>query len=258
MMFIKPSKPDSKDLLALDQKQAMIDSANSFSDRASTAQRLWRAKNTSLYSRLRGNLTKAQTPSTFCHYCEHSEESAIEHIYPKSYYPEKTFKWQNYVLACYRCNSTYKKDKFAVLFAKTNGEYDILPLVTEPPAGSKPLFIDPRTEKPMEFIRLDLQTGIFIPDFNLDRTGQLRAEYTIDTLKLNRNDLPRIRRNQFHTYYRSLKKYVNYTSEKEKRAQKADILNDPYPTVWAEMQRQHQIMTVLTPLFKAAPEALKW
>jgi uncharacterized protein (TIGR02646 family) len=258
MMHIKPVKPVASDLLALDQKQNTINAFQNHSDRVAEAQSLWRKKNVALFSRLRSGLAAAQKPRTFCQYCEQSEESAIEHIYPKAYYPERTFFWTNYLLACTRCNSTYKRDKFAVFFSDSKGKVDIVTLTTAPPPQSKPVFIDPRSEKPLDYIRLDLQTGFFIPDITFDLTSPsfIRADYTIDALALNRNDLPRCRRNQFLIYCQKLDAYISATQGK--RAIRADILDDPHPTVWAEMKRQHSLIPKLKTLFTAAPEALNW
>ena len=46
----------------------------------------------------------------YCSYCERSMDLHIEHIKPKSQYPELECEWDNLLLACKNCNST-KGDK---------------------------------------------------------------------------------------------------------------------------------------------------
>ncbi len=47
-----------------------------------------------------------------CMYCEESMATAIEHMRPRSSYPEATFVWENYLLACSTCNSKFKRDRY--------------------------------------------------------------------------------------------------------------------------------------------------
>jgi uncharacterized protein (TIGR02646 family) len=48
-----------------------------------------------------------------CAYCESSitviTYGQIEHFYPKSAYPDKTFAWDNLLLSCDKCNNTHHK-----------------------------------------------------------------------------------------------------------------------------------------------------
>lgn len=64
-----------------------------------------------------------------CAYCEsklqHIHHGDVEHIYPKSLAPEKTFEWQNLTLACEICNQN-KSNKDPLL------EYIIDPYQTDP------------------------------------------------------------------------------------------------------------------------------
>ena len=46
-----------------------------------------------------------------CGYCEDSDGDEIEHIKPRDLYPEKTFAWENYLLACGQCNRS-KSSRF--------------------------------------------------------------------------------------------------------------------------------------------------
>ncbi len=55
-----------------------------------------------------------------CGYCEDSMADEVEHIWPKSLYPERVFSWQNYLYACGPCNGP-KNNDFKV-FAHETGE----------------------------------------------------------------------------------------------------------------------------------------
>ena len=46
----------------------------------------------------------------YCSYCERPGDLAVEHIEPKSLYPERLLDWLNYLLACNNCNGI-KTDK---------------------------------------------------------------------------------------------------------------------------------------------------
>jgi uncharacterized protein (TIGR02646 family) len=46
----------------------------------------------------------------YCSYCERSTDLAVEHLEPKSKYPERETEWANFLLGCNNCNAT-KKDK---------------------------------------------------------------------------------------------------------------------------------------------------
>ena len=95
-----------------------------------------------------------------------------------------------------------------------------------------------------------------LPDIDRERT-----DFTIDTLKLNRDVLLQARATAFGSYRARLHEYV---SMREAGATEGiDRLVDslkamPHATVWAEMKRQHSFMPDLAELFSRAPEALDW
>lgn len=69
-----------------------------------------------------------------CAYCESEITSVtyghIEHYYPKSKYPAKTFSWGNLLLACPRCNDKeHKGDEFPL---KRQGGPIVNPCVDDP------------------------------------------------------------------------------------------------------------------------------
>ena len=68
-----------------------------------------------------------------CAYCEskltHVSYGEIEHFYPKSAYPDKTFTWENLLLSCSICNNTNHKGVKFPLDEQNN------PLLIDPTDG---------------------------------------------------------------------------------------------------------------------------
>lgn len=59
------------------------------------------------------NAVKSFSTKNKCVYCEkfvEDKEGDIEHYYPKSLYPSRTFRWENMFWACQNCNRFGKKD----------------------------------------------------------------------------------------------------------------------------------------------------
>ena len=104
-----------------------------------------------------------EASSDKCMYCESKvsaiDHAEIEHIKPKSKYPELTYTWENLGYVCSKCNNA-KRD-----------QYD----------ENTPL-IDPYTEDPEVHLRA-------CHAFLYERRGSERGELTIATVKLNRPEL---------------------------------------------------------------------
>ncbi len=110
---------------------------------------------------------------TRCMYCEDSLGTDIDHFWPKAKYPNRTFVWENHLLACSYCNSNVKRDCF--------------PLDTE----GAPLLIDPTVDDPAEHLTLTPSTGKYRP-----RQRSPKGSESIDVFGLNaRPELVKGRRN---------------------------------------------------------------
>lgn len=204
-----------------------------------------------------------------CMYCEDAPADEVEHVRPKALYPDLVFAWRNYVYACGPCNGP-KSSRFAVFSHRTQMEVDVTRprgAPVQPPEPGHPLLIDPRSEDPLDLLRLDLRgTFLFQPAHPSGNLAYRRAEYTIDVLNLNgqqgRDYLPRARSAAYHSFHSNLCRYLQLrkagaSSEKLDRYRQA-IVNTNHRTVWVEMQRQHEQHPELRPLFRAADEALDW
>ena len=131
-----------------------------------------------------------------------------------------------------------------------------------PPLSGDPALVDPRFEDPLQFLELEpINTFWFLPKYGLPFADSRRARYTIDLLKLNREALTAARRNTYDdnrarlTEYREIRNAGADDAELERF--KTRFLCRPHPTVWREMQRQHELPD-LKGLFRDVPEALAW
>ena len=249
----------------LNEYQKQVDAAGSYADRVTSAKTWFSRRNkrsNPTFRRVRESLTRMCSGAQRCVYCEDSVGDEVEHIEPKDLYPCLVFVWTNYVYACGRCNGG-KSNKFAVVSG------DRLVDVTRPRGGpvvppepGAPAFLNPRVEDPLGFLDLDLEdTFMVLARDELLDIDRERTEFTIETLKLNRDVLLQARRTAFGSYRARLHEYLDMreiaTAEELDRL--ADSLKAmPHVTVWAEMKRQHSFVPDLDELFSRAPEALHW
>ncbi len=297
----------SKDLTADEQKvlqdlQANIDIQTSFESKVGKAKDLWSAKSSKTapierkeaFETIKAKLIDMCVSVKICNYCEHNEATDIEHLYPKSHFPERTFEWENYILACGTCNTHHKSDNFAVFNPiNSTNKYNLIGAVRGKPTVQPPtddgLLIDIRNENPLEYLWLDLTTGIFVCHYELllNTREYLKADYTLELLALNERDgLSKARRTAVGDYCNRLEKYVkakkaknfeqleaaisgisplidktvDFVIEQEKllAAIKNDIFTYQHPTVWRELVRQKANFPKINSLFLEAPEAINW
>ncbi len=133
-------------------------------DPKAEATRLWRTKSAKAWEDVRQKLDAMCSGADRCMYCEDSSGYHIEHFYPKAAYPERAFKWENYLYACPHCNSNEKRDRFPT-----------------DPQGS-PLLIDPTVDEPFESLDFFPSTGKY-------RARDNRGEASIEVFGLNRSKL---------------------------------------------------------------------
>lgn len=97
-----------------------------------------------------------------CAYCEILVPKDIEHFFPKSKFPDRMFRWDNFLRACKNCN-TEKLDTFT------------------------PLLLDPCSDEPTKFFTWDLESGMPLPD--LDPKRRRRAKKTVTMFHLDNQQL---------------------------------------------------------------------
>jgi len=247
--------------------QGSVDEQDGYAAQVEFAKSSWSRKPAALFGPLKELLAGMCTGNRRCAYCEDSFADEIEHMRPKDLYPQETYAWANYVLACGPCNGP-KNNRFAVLDAA--GELlDVSrkkgsPVVA-PPAGDRAL-LDPRVEDPVEFLWLDFRTGRYVPASGNEGTIEFkRACYTIDVLRLNaRDDLVRGRRSAVRGFHSRLADWVAKHAEwdqERRRSFVTDFREERYRGVWERMKRHAPATPSLhdtAELLAAAPEAHTW
>jgi uncharacterized protein (TIGR02646 family) len=285
--------------LQLDKFQQRNATELDFTEKVKKTIALWDSKSGSVQGKLafkeiKTTLLRICKGVELCAYCESNEATDIEHLRPKSLFPEDAFSWINYVLACKNCNTTFKSDKSAIFNPIGSAIFlDITPnksnKIKVKPANNDTLFINPRIENPTRLILLDLveKTFLYIPKKEEGTRDFLKADYTINTiLKLNnRVALVESRKSAFIDFQNLLRNYiavgiaqthdeleaatgdfpqVNFSTPlivEKKRIQnhiKNALKTHSQPTVWLEMKRQRAKLPQTSLLFKKAPESLKW
>ena len=250
----------------LQEYQKKVNQAGSYADQVAAGKRLFGNYNrpeNSTFSEVRKQLTIMCTGAQRCVYCTDSVGDEIEHVKPKDLYPEEVFRWPNYVYACGICNGR-KSNKFSVI--NRNKIVDVTrprgsPI--KPPISGEPVFVNPRLEDPLDYMMMDL-IGTFwlLPRMGIGQLGTKRAEFTIETLDLNRELLLHARRDAFQGFLSRLSDYGtkrnNGASNIELDRLRDSLLTLPHLFVWEEMKKRRADFPQISELFSAVPEALKW
>lgn len=132
-----------------------------------------------------------------CMYCESVIGTVsyphIEHYYPKSVFPDKTFDWNNLGLCCQICN-TNKKDYF-------DPAYPI---------------VNPYQDNPEDYF-------VFLGSMVLQKPGEMRGENTATKLKLNRGELLEQRCAAITNISHLIERYITETDPQKKAILKRNI-----------------------------------
>lgn len=266
MLYLKNKPLTAKAASLLAQYQKAVDDKPTFPEKVKEGKdgfSKYNKKTNAAFKVVRENLAEMSGGTVRCNYCEDSNANQVEHIYPKNFYPEKCFVWENYCYACGPCNQP-KSDLFAVFENATGTEVNLknLPKNTAPPAGQA-LLVDPRADQPLDYLFLDTQSTFRFVPFKEDVKDKRRAEYTIEILGLNsRNHLVRARQVAFGNYKARLFEYVTKKEAGGTVAQLEPLIEslkgEHHQTVWHEMIRQRSLHPELDDLFNRAPEALTW
>lgn len=252
----------------LTKYQREIDEIRDYAERVKQAKDRFKTRNAgknATFQVVRDTLSAMCSGARRCMYCEDSCADEIEHVKPKDLYPESVFVWKNYLYACGPCNGP-KNNKYAVISRGRGELVDVTrkagdPVV--PPIQGDPALLDPRSENPLDFLELDLvETFLFLPRPNADARADLRAKYTIETLRLNRDLLLVAREEAYGSYRARLSEYIQFRDSGAPQDSLVLLIsalrNMGHPTVWWEMKRQRDLIDELHYLFATAPEALNW
>lgn len=249
--------------------QADVDEEASYAERVATAKRLFAQRNTKsnpVFAAVKVALDAMCSGARRCAYCEDSMADEVEHVRPKDLYPEVVFSWANYVYACGPCNGP-KGNHFAVLITDSAEPVEVARKpkdLVRPPLEGDAALIDPRVEDATALMLLDLRdTFRFSPIARKGTREHARATYTISTLHLNdRDSLTEARKQAYIDYVNFVRRYQYDRDHKASSASLdwlvAMLKRRQHPTVWREMQRQHDKLPELRGLFAEVPEAVHW
>ncbi|WP_133272473.1 HNH endonuclease [Hymenobacter radiodurans] len=259
-----PLPLSSSDRLQLAALQQLVNNGANYHSQVILADQKWNSKSATLFSRVRSALESTCPGARRCGYCEDSLADEVEHIRPKSWFPDQTFDPNNYLFACGPCNGP-KHNNYAVV--DTSGVINEAQrlrnaLATPPPAGQEAL-LHPRHDNPAEFFFLDLtDTFEFKPRRTLNAQQRERALYTIRILRINKDPLQQARKEAFQDFAGRLKSYYmaqqNNGSLSQLNHMRAELLRKQHITVWREMQRQISALPFLQSLFNLVPGAASW
>lgn len=243
--MLKYSLPNLSDehLSKLKLKQDKIDVKITHGERYRVAAELFSSKSPkATFDEIKKVLKEHAPRQSTCYYCERDRFRDIEHIRPKRHYPQDCFRWENYVYACTICNQDRKNDSYGVI--TINGElieFDRFSLGDDAPPEGVDALINIRDEDPLDFMLLDLNTGIICPIG--DVVGKLRADFTIRLLGLNGDDLIRHRCDAIQNCVQSLYRLYKYRDHQDVKSKTIEELHAlPQPTVFEEIKRQANIV----------------
>jgi uncharacterized protein (TIGR02646 family) len=248
--------------------QSEVDAAGRYADQVAEGKRLFGLRNkrgNAIFDEVKHVLDRMCSGVRRCAYCEDSLADEVEHVRPKDLYPHVVFSWGNYVYACGPCNAP-KGSHFAVFVAEATAPVEVARKPNDaivPPIDGEPVLIDPRFEDAMKLMILDLrETYLLTPRAAKGTREHARADYTIRTLRLNRDLLLRARRQAYEDYVAHIHRYAR---ERDGRASTTRLIElrdviqrRQHPTVWREMQRQRPLIPALGALFAEVPEAADW
>ncbi|MBC7449818.1 MAG: hypothetical protein H7330_17350 [Hymenobacteraceae bacterium] len=288
MIQLRPATLEATALQYLAKVQTKIDQQPA-ANRATFARNRWEDKlgpngAREAFTTIKDHLRALCVDTEGCNYCEGNEGRDIEHIYPKSFFPERAFQWDNYLLACKTCNTDFKKDKFAVFSPRGSAQIVDLQQGLAAPTDDA-AFIDPRQDNPLDFLWLNLRLAlpIFIvhPNLAVGSRAAIKAQKTLDILQLNaRRRLAEERHAAYGEYLHYLAIYGNvigaatmpdlvrvepyprtvnvdapFEQEKLRIATSIwqKVLKHRHPTVWHELKRQRLVVRDADHLFRVAP-----
>ena len=192
--------PGAESVLAeLAVYQAALDACASYAARVEAAGAHWDKRRESAAIRFVREMLHAMcTGIRRCMYCEDSRAEDVEHVRPKALYPGLVFAWANFLYACAECNrkkgarfKVHLGDGRIVDVGRKRGVPVPLELAVDHPLLlGEPLLIDPRSEDPLDLLRLDLETGAF-EAMHAEGLRHERARYTDRVARAQRPGRPR-------------------------------------------------------------------
>jgi uncharacterized protein (TIGR02646 family) len=185
MIRIRRLRLPSATRQALDACAARVRAAPTARARRALARRLWKrlVKDGTLQS-VRATLRRMAPGVERCMYCEASGGALVDSFRPRRRYPRSAFRWRNLLLACGRCHSDAKRDRFPR------------------DASGRRLLLDPTRDDPREHLTLSPGTGRYEPETP-------SGDASIAVFGLNRGALVAGRRDAWGSVEAQIIRYAN-------------------------------------------------
>ena len=127
MLKISHSVLTNSAVRVLGELHNKVNRVASYEEKVAVAHDLWMTKRSTKEQRnafkdIRTALEQMCVGFARCTYCEDSLADEIEHIKPKSLFPDLTFSWNNYCFACGPCNGP-KSNRYGVILAGQLNEF---------------------------------------------------------------------------------------------------------------------------------------
>ena len=175
-------------------------------------------------------------------YCEDSAGTDLEHFWPRTTYPERTFTWENLLLGCSHCNSNAKRHLFPL------------------DSSGQPLLLDPTQAEPLDHLVFS-ETGRYMHKSRKGRTS-------IQVFDLNRKILAEGRRDAWIAIPELLIRYAQHKTEgRQQQARDVEqaLRRYPFSGVFAAFLRivkSRSARRLITPeclaVLRAHPEIRTW
>ena len=199
-----PASRNLPDKLLLDDLRSLqkrVNGKKNYAAQVDCAKRFWRVYRPSTLRDVKVLLVEMYSGGRRCCYCEDSLGTDIEHIWPKSLYPDRTFDWMNYVLACSLCNKHKRCPLGCFPFSDwflSDCESSVIREADFSTLSGTAVFIDPRQEDGMQFLILDLQNSFrFVVQPSLRGRERERAEIYAQRLPFNDDAICQERANEY-------------------------------------------------------------
>ncbi|MFF5100802.1 MULTISPECIES: HNH endonuclease [Actinosynnema] len=166
---------------------AILQNTAAGESRYKKATSLWSSRD-SVKKNLREALSDFAAGRNRCMYCGDNEGTDIDHYRPLALEPLLAYTWLNHLLACSRCNSHHKRERF--------------PCDDE----GLPLLLDPTVDEPADHLLLALSTGRYVH-------LTARGEVTVEVCGLNRDLLTRGRQCAYDTMTMLLPQWLHIVQQ---------------------------------------------
>lgn len=246
-MIFRPDSLSHRSKLYLNKWQSAIDAETSREAKITASEKFLRKNipGNRTFREVRLSLGNACPGNSLCVYCESSGFERIDHVLPRSRFPEATFCFENYIPCCALCNEI-KSSRCVHLscgLAAECGEAEVLAMG----AGFRSAFPDPWLIDIYQLVGVDIvDTFVLYPRTSLGHDDVVMANCFIDLLSFDKRDiLARRRRASYQRYLSLVADYLQSPDLDRKRRVVSAIVGSDHRLVWHEMKMRASSLPAL-------------